>query len=165
MRLTAIVMAAAIVLVVGACGNKSKAASAAPLSEAANAAYLADNAKKSGVVSVPGIQYEVLKKGDGPQPNRKDCVTVNYKGSLIDGKVFDQTQPGQPATFPAGRLIPGWVEALQLMHGGDKWRLVIPAGLAYGKDGAGDGVIPPNQTLVFELELLKVIPNCEGLGG
>jgi peptidylprolyl isomerase len=165
MRLTAIVMAAAIVLVAGACGNKSKAATADPLSEAANSAYLTDNAKKSGVVSVPGIQYEVLKKGDGPQPERRDCVVVNYKGSLISGKVFDQTEPGQPATFPAGRLIPGWVEALQLMHAGDKWRLVIPAGLAYGKDGAGDGVIPPNQTLVFELELLKVIPKCEGLGG
>lgn len=127
----------------------------------ANAAYLAANAKKHGVVSVPGIQYEVLKKGTGAQPGRRDCVTVNYKGMLIDGKVFDQTKPGQPATFPAGALIPGWVEALQLMHEGDKWRLVIPSGLAYGKSGAGNGVIPPDQTLVFEIELLKVAPMTE----
>ncbi|HEY0283476.1 MAG TPA: FKBP-type peptidyl-prolyl cis-trans isomerase [Rhizomicrobium sp.] len=129
-----------------------------PLSVEANAAYLADNAKRSGVVSVPGIQYRVVKSGNGAQPGRHDCVTVNYKGSLINGKVFDQTKPGQPATFPAGALIPGWVEALQMMHAGDQWTLVIPAGLAYGKTGAGDGLIPPNQTLVFEIELLKVAP-------
>jgi FKBP-type peptidyl-prolyl cis-trans isomerase len=139
------------------------AAQAAPddLGAKTNAAYLAANAKKHGVVSVPGIQYEVLKKGAGAQPGRRDCVTVNYKGMLIDGKVFDQTKPGQPATFPAGALIPGWVEALQMMHEGDKWRLVIPSGLAYGKDGAGNGVIPPDSTLVFEVELLKVSPMTE----
>lgn len=164
MRLTAAVMAAAMIFVLGACDGKPKPP-ASPLSEEANADYLKDNANKTGVVQVPGIQYEVLVKGNGPQPNRKDCVTVNYKGSLIDGKVFDQTQPGAPATFPAGRLIPGWVEALQMMHAGDKWRLVIPAGLAYGRDGAGDGVIPANQTLVFEVELLKVIPDCASMGG
>jgi FKBP-type peptidyl-prolyl cis-trans isomerase FklB len=163
MRPTAAVMAAAMVFVLGGCGDKAKPP-VSPLSEEANAAYLKDNAKKSGVVSVPGIQYEVLQKGDGPQPSRKDCVTVNYKGSLIDGKVFDQTEPGAPATFPAGRLIPGWVQALQMMHTGEKWRLIIPSGLAYGKEGAG-GVIPPNQTLVFEVELLKVIPGCTGAAG
>ena len=129
-----------------------------PLSAAANDAYLAANAKKAGVVSVPGIQYEVVMRGRGTQPSRRDCVTVNYKGSLIDGKVFDEPQPGKPATFPAGALIPGWVEALQLMHAGDKWKLVIPSGLAYGKAGAGKGLIPPDQTLVFEIELLKVTP-------
>ena len=164
MRLSAAVLAAAVVLFLGACDNKSKA-TADPLSDAANAEFLKKNPKKSNVVSVPGIQYEVLQKGEGPQPRRQDCVTVNYKGTLIDGKVFDQTEPGQPATFPAGRLIPGWVEALQMMHTGDKWRLVIPAGLAYGKEGAGKGVIPPNQTLVFELEILKVIPECGATGG
>lgn len=156
MRLLAPAVLLSAVFLVAACDGKAPAGD--PLSDAANKAYLAKNAKKSGVVSVPGIQYEVLKKGDGVQPTRRDCVTVNYKGSLIDGKVFDETKPGEPATFPAGRLIPGWVEALQLMHAGDKWRLVIPSGLAYGKDGAGDGVIPANQTLVFELELLKVTP-------
>ncbi|MDE2183097.1 MAG: FKBP-type peptidyl-prolyl cis-trans isomerase [Alphaproteobacteria bacterium] len=132
-----------------------------PLGGSANSAYLAANAKKAGVVSMPGIQYQVLKHGNGPQPSRSDCVTVNYKGSLINGKVFDQTKPGQSATFRAGLLIPGWVEALQMMHVGDKWRLVIPAGLAYGRTGAGDGVIPPNQTLIFELELLKAEPAAQ----
>jgi FKBP-type peptidyl-prolyl cis-trans isomerase len=135
------------------------------LSAASNDAYLAANAKKAGVVTVPGIQYQAIKSGRGAQPGRHDCVTVNYKGTLIDGKVFDQTKPGQPATFPAGALIPGWVEALQMMHAGDKWKLVIPGGLAYGKTGAGDGLIPPNQTLVFEIELLKVTtPTSAGCG-
>ena len=133
------------------------------LSAAANDAYLAANAKKAGVVSVPGIEYRAVKRGHGARPGRHDCVTVNYKGSLIDGKVFDQTKPGKPATFPAGALILGWVEALQMMHAGDKWTLVIPAGLAYGKTGAGDGLIPANQTLVFEIELLKVFaPTAAG---
>jgi FKBP-type peptidyl-prolyl cis-trans isomerase len=129
-----------------------------PLGAKANGAYLAANAKTHGVVVLPGIQYQVLKKGSGAQSSRHDCVTVNYKGSLIDGKVFDETKPGAPATFPAGMLIPGWIEALQMMHEGDKWRLVVPAGLAYGKSGAGNGVIPPDQTLIFEIELLKVSP-------
>jgi FKBP-type peptidyl-prolyl cis-trans isomerase len=128
-----------------------------PLSEKANGAYLAANAKKPGVVVMPGIQYQILKKGTGAQPGGRDCVSVNYKGMLIDGKVFDETK-GTPRSFPAGGLIPGWVEALRLMHVGDKWRVVIPAGLAYGKTGAGGGVIPPDQTLVFEIELLKVSP-------
>jgi len=157
MRVITPLLLAAAVLVIGACDGKSRQAAPAD----ANATYLAKNAKKAGVVSVPGIQYEVLQKGDGAQPSKHDCVTVNYKGMLIDGKVFDKTEPGQPATFPAGRLIPGWVEALQMMHVGEKWRLVIPPGLAYGKDGAGSGVIPPNQILVFELELLKVSPMTE----
>ncbi|GAA0531001.1 FKBP-type peptidyl-prolyl cis-trans isomerase [Rhizomicrobium palustre] len=143
-------------LVVSACDGKT-APAPAPLSPEANAAFLANNAKKKGVVSVPGIQYEVLKKGSGAQPERSDCVSVYYKGTLIDGKVFDETKPGEPATFPAGRLIPGWTWALQMMHEGDKWRLTVPSILAYGRKGAGDGVIPPDQTLVFEIELLKVI--------
>lgn len=154
MRIWAPAVLASCILVVSACDGKS---APAPLSPEANAAYLAGNAKKKGVVSVPGIQYEVLKKGSGAQPERSDCVSVNYKGTLIDGKVFDQTKPGEPATFPAGALIPGWVWALQMMHEGDQWKLVIPSDLAYGRKGAGDGVIPPNQTLVFEIELLKVI--------
>ncbi len=158
MRLITSFMLVSSVLSLTACDSKS---APAPLSAEANAAYLADNAKKAGVTSVPGIQYEVLQKGSGAQPTRRDCVTVNYRGTLINGKEFDKTEPGKPVSFPAGRLIPGWVEALQMMHVGDKWRLVIPAGLAYGKDGAGDGVIPPDQTLVFEVELLKVAPPTE----
>ena len=146
------------VLLAAALLTSSALAGGDPLSAAANAAYLAANAKKTGVVSVRGIQYQVIKSGRGAQPGRHDCVTVNYQGSLIDGKVFDATKPGKPATFPAGALIPGWVEALQMMHAGDKWNLVIPAGLAYGKGGAGDGLIPPDQTLVFEIELLMVAP-------
>ena len=98
----------------------------------------------------------VIKAGTGTvSPKPDDNVTVTYKGSLIDGKVFDQTQAGQTATFPAGQLIPGWVEALQLMKEGDSWELVIPANLGYGAEGAG-GVIPPNQTLIFQMELRKV---------
>jgi len=146
------------VLLAAALLTSSSFAGSDPLGAPANAAFLAANAKKAGVVSVPGIQYQVLRSGKGAQPGRHDCVTVNYKGSLIDGKVFDATKPGKPATFPAGALIPGWIEALQMMHAGDKWKLVIPAGLAYGKTGVGNGVIPPNQTLVFEIELLKVFP-------
>lgn len=150
------------VILAAALLTSSALAGSDPLGAPANAAYLAANAKKTGVVSVPGIQYQVIKRGRGAQPGRHDCVTVNYRGSLIDGKVFDQTKPGKPATFPAGALIPGWVEALQMMHAGDKWKLVIPAGLAYGKTGAGNGAIPPNQTLVFEIELLKVFPAPQG---
>jgi FKBP-type peptidyl-prolyl cis-trans isomerase len=136
-----------------------------PLSPAANSQYLSANAHKSGVIVMPGIQYRVMKPGKGAQPDRSDCVTVNYKGSLINGKVFDATKPGQPATFPAGRLISGWTEALQLMHEGDEWELVIPAGLAYGKKGAGDGLIPGEQTLVFDIELLKVTKSVAGQCG
>lgn len=160
MRLVEFIAGSAAALLIFA-GSAVSAPS--PLSAQANAEYVAKNAKKAGVVSVPGIQYQVLKAGHGPQPGRRDCVSVYYKGSLIDGKVFDETKPGKPATFPAGMLIPGWTEALQLMHVGDKWRLVIPAGLAYGKTGAGNGLIPPDQTLVFDIELLKVsAPTPEG---
>jgi FKBP-type peptidyl-prolyl cis-trans isomerase len=155
--IVAVAMSGAVLLLAG-CDRKP---TPAPLSAEANAAFLAENAKKGGVVSVPGIQYEVLKKGTGAQPERHDCVTVNYRGTLINGKEFDKTEPGKPAVFPAGRLIPGWVEALQMMHVGDKWRLVIPPGLAYGKAGAGDGLIPPDQTLVFEIELLKAAAPTE----
>ena len=158
MRQTATALVAAALLT-------SSALAAGDLSPAANAAFLAANAKKAEVVSVPGIQYSVIKRGTGAQPERHDCVTVYYKGSLIDGKVFDETKPGKPATFPAGALIPGWVEALQMMHAGDKWKIVIPPGLAYGKAGAGDGLIPANQTLVFEVELLKVSAPTEGSCG
>jgi peptidylprolyl isomerase len=136
-----------------------------PLSPAANSNYLNTNAHKPGVVAMPGIQYRVIKSGKGAQPDRSDCVSVNYKGSLINGKVFDATKPGESATFPAGRLISGWTEALQLMHEGDEWELVIPAGLAYGKKGAGDGLIPGDQTLVFDIQLLKVKKSIAGQCG
>ena len=132
-------------------------AAAGDLSPAANAAFLAANAGKPGVVTRPsGLQYRVLKSGHGRTPKTSDVVRVTYSGHLIDGTVFDQTQPGQIAEFPAGRLIAGWVEALSLMKEGDRWELVIPSNLAYGERGAGDGLIPPNQVLVFEMELIAV---------
>jgi FKBP-type peptidyl-prolyl cis-trans isomerase len=136
------------------------AASAADstLSPQANAAFLAANAKKPGVTVQPsGLQYRVIHTGFGKRPRAIDLVTVEYKGNLINGKVFDATEPGLPAQFTANKLIPGWTEALLLMREGDEWQLVIPANLAYGDRGAG-GVIPPNQVLVFDLKLLAVAP-------
>jgi len=124
--------------------------------------FLKANAKKSGVVVVPGIQYRVVKSGKGAQPGHRDCATVNYKGTFVDGRVFDQSKPGKPITFPVGGVIAGWTEALQMMHEGDKWELVIPSGLAYGKTGTPGGPIPPDATLVFDVELLKVFPSEMG---
>jgi FKBP-type peptidyl-prolyl cis-trans isomerase len=134
---------------------------AAPTAQA-NADYLAANAKKKGVVQVPAFQYRVITAGKGAQPGPRDCATVNYKGSFIDGKVFDQSKPGAPLTFQVLHVIPGWTLALQKMHVGDKWEITIPALLAYGKSGTPDGTIPPEQTLVFEVELLKVAPSEMG---
>jgi len=142
-----------------------KAADAA-LSSAANAAFLHDNAQKPGVTVRPsGLQYSVLKNGFGKRPLPTDTVTVNYTGMLINGKVFDGTEPLTPAQFTVNKLIPGWTEALSLMREGDKWHLVIPSDLAYGARGAGDGLIPPNQTLVFDMELLSTAPAKRGPPG
>ena len=134
----------------------SGAATQTDMSPEGNTKFLADNAKKEGVkTTASGLQYRVVKAGSGKSPAVSDQVTVTYKGWLIDGTVFDQTAPGQSATFPTGQLIPGWVEALQLMKEGDEWEIVIPSNLGYGEAGAG-GVIPPNQTLVFDMALLTV---------
>jgi FKBP-type peptidyl-prolyl cis-trans isomerase FklB len=129
------------------------------LSPESNKKFLADNAAKKGVVKLPsGLQYRVIKSGHGKSPKSAgDMVTVTYKGWLINGNVFDQTQPGQTAKFPAGGLIPGWVQALSLMKEGDEWELVIPSELGYGAMGA-DGAIPPNETLVFDMQLISVAP-------
>jgi FKBP-type peptidyl-prolyl cis-trans isomerase len=130
----------------------------ASLSPQANAAFLATNAKKPGVVVEPsGLQHRAIHTGFGKRPKATDLVTVNYRGSLLNGKVFDATEPGLPAQFTVNKLIPGWTEALQLMREGDEWQLVIPSSLAYGGRGAGDA-IPPNQTLVFDLTLISVSP-------
>lgn len=120
-------------------------------------AYLADNAKKEGVTVLPsGLQYEVLVEGNGDKPKETDSVTTHYHGTLIDGTVFDSSvERNQPATFPVNGVISGWVEALQLMAVGSKWRLHIPYNLAYGERGAGAG-IPPFAALVFEVELLAI---------
>ncbi len=142
-----------------ACAQKTAPAAKYDLSAASNQKFLADYAARPGTFKTKdGLEYRVLKAGQGKSPQSgDDTVTVSYKGSLINGKVFDQTQPGQTAAFPAGQLIPGWVEALSLMKEGDNWELVVPSDLGYGPDGAGND-IPPNQTLVFEMTLLKVTP-------
>ena len=133
------------------------------LSPEANAAYLASNSAKPGVVVRPsGLQYSIIKNGFGKRPLPTDTVTVSYTGMLINGKVFDGTEPMTPAQFTVNKLIPGWTEALGLMREGDKWHLVIPSDLAYGARGAGDGMIPPNQTLVFDMELLSTKPAEKG---
>jgi FKBP-type peptidyl-prolyl cis-trans isomerase len=123
-----------------------------------NAKYLTDFAAKPGVVKTQdGLEYRVIKAGTGKAPQSgADMVTVRYKGMLINGKVFDDNH-GNAATFPAGALIPGWIEALSLMKEGDHWELAIPSDLGYGPAGAGSD-IPPNQTLVFDLTLIKVTP-------
>ena len=121
-------------------------------------AFLEENAKRDGIkVTASGLQYEVLKEGKGHSPKAEDRVEVHYTGKLIDGTVFDSSvERGVPATFGVTQVIPGWVEALQLMKEGDQWRVYIPANLAYGPNGAG-GVIGPNMALIFDVELLRVI--------
>jgi FKBP-type peptidyl-prolyl cis-trans isomerase FklB len=120
-------------------------------------AFLAANKTKEGVVTLPsGLQYKVLTAGTGPKPTAADTVVCNYRGTFINGTEFDSsTAHGEPSTFPVGRVIPGWTEALQLMPVGSKWQLFIPSNLAYGQKGAGDD-IPPNTTLIFEVELLSI---------
>jgi len=120
-------------------------------------AFLAENAKKPGITTLPsGLQYEVLTQGTGPKPTLRSSVTTHYHGTLINGNVFDSSyQRGQPATFPVNGVIAGWTEALQLMPEGSKYRLYIPSDLAYGKRGAGRD-IGPDSALVFDVELLKV---------
>jgi FKBP-type peptidyl-prolyl cis-trans isomerase FklB len=123
----------------------------------AGEAFLAENAKKEGVISLPsGLQYKILKKGDGKVPAAEDTVSCNYRGALLDGTVFDSSYPtGKPALFKAGGVIPGWQEALKLMPVGSKWQLFIPPQLAYGQRGAGRD-IGPNATLIFEVELTGI---------
>ncbi len=119
--------------------------------------FLAENAKKPGVkVTDSGLQYEVLKQGDGPRPKATDKVTVHYRGTLLDGTEFDSSYSrGQPATFPLNGVIKGWTEGVQLMNVGSKYRFYIPAELAYGERGAGNR-IEPNSTLIFDVELLGI---------
>jgi FKBP-type peptidyl-prolyl cis-trans isomerase len=120
-------------------------------------AFLLDNKSKEGVVALPsGLQYKILKAGDGPKPTANDSVVCNYKGTLINGKEFDSSyKRGQPATFPVGGVIKGWTEALELMPVGSKWQLFIPPDLAYGERGAGAD-IQPDSTLIFEVELMSI---------
>ena len=120
--------------------------------------FLAENRKKQGVIELPsGLQYMVLTEGDGEIPTSTDQVKCHYHGALIDGTVFDSSvERRQPAVFPVNSVIQGWIEALQLMSTGSKWRLFIPSELAYGSNGTG-AAIGPNSTLIFDVELLKII--------
>lgn len=121
-------------------------------------AFLEANRQKAGVITLPsGLQYEVLKEGNGKSPKATDQVRCHYEGTLIDGTLFDSSvKRGQPAVFGVSQVIPGWVEALQLMSEGAKWRLYIPSELGYGAHGAGE-MIPPHSTLIFDVELIEVI--------
>lgn len=121
-------------------------------------AFLAANKTKEGVITLPdGLQYKILKQGDGPKPTANDKVVCNYRGTLVNGTEFDSSyKRNEPATFPVTGVIKGWTEALQLMPVGSKWQLFIPSDLAYGPMGRGP--IPPNSTLIFEIELLSVQP-------
>lgn len=138
---------------------KMQAAAEAAAREAgqAGAEYLSKNAQREGVVTLPsGLQYEVISEGTGATPVASSTVQTHYEGTLITGEVFDSSyKRGQPAEFPVGGVIAGWTEALQLMKEGAKWRLYIPSELAYGARAAGS--IPPHSTLVFDIELLKVL--------
>jgi FKBP-type peptidyl-prolyl cis-trans isomerase FklB len=126
-------------------------------SRAEGETFLAENAKKEGVVTLPsGLEYKILKEGTGASPQATDNVTVHYRGTLIDGTEFDSSHKrNQPAIFRVNGVIRGWTEALQMMKPGAKWQLFIPAKLAYGERGTGSA-IPPNSALIFEVELLKV---------
>jgi FKBP-type peptidyl-prolyl cis-trans isomerase FklB len=119
--------------------------------------FLSENKTKQGVTTLPdGLEYKVLKEGTGPKPTATDTVTVNYRGTLVNGKEFDSSyKRGQPTTFPVNGVIKGWTEALQLMPVGSKWELYIPADLAYG-DNPPDPSIGPGDTLIFEVELLSI---------
>lgn len=124
---------------------------------AAGATYLAENGARDGVITTEsGLQYEVLRAGEGPNPTREQQARLHYKGTLIDGTEFDSSYDGDPAEFGVGQLIPGFTEALMLMQPGSHFRIVIPSDIAYGPGGSG-GRIGPNATLVFEIELLEIL--------
>ena len=125
----------------------------------ADVQYMAANKDKPGVITTAsGLQYQVIRAGQGPKPAAKDTVLVHYEGKLVDGTVFDSSyQRGQPAAFPLDQVIPGWTEGVQLMTVGSKYHFVVPPQLAYGSQGAG-GVIPPGAVLEFDIELLAVKP-------
>lgn len=137
--------------------QQAAAAEAGKAAKAAGEAFLAENGKKDGVVTLPsGLQYQVLKEGDGKKPSATDQVVCHYEGTLIDGTVFDSSyQRNQPATFGLNQVIPGWTEGVQLMQEGAKYRFFIPYNLAYGERGAG-AQIPPFAALVFDVELKEV---------
>lgn len=137
--------------------KRMQAAAATNLAKARE--FLATNAKKRGVVTLPsGLQYEVITTGNGPQPSVDDTVSTHYRGTHLDGSEFDGTDPqDEPATFPIRGVVPGWQEALPLMKVGSKWKLYVPPHLGYGAEGSPP-VIEPNEVLVFEIDLLRIVP-------
>ena len=146
-----LIAAALAAAMLAACSPSTPPDTAAPAPTSA-----ATQENPNMITTASGLQYEVLTEGTGPKPKASDTVTVHYKGTLTNGKVFDSSYDrGEPISFPLDRVIKGWTEGLQLMSVGSKYRLTIPSQLGYGAAGAG-GVIPPNATLIFEVELLKI---------
>lgn len=137
--------------------QQAQVAAQGEANQAAAEEFLAENAEREGVVVTDsGLQYKVIEEGEGPSPGPEDTVEVHYTGTLLDGTEFDSSHKrGETVSFGVGQVIPGWTEALQLMSPGAKWKLFIPADLAYGQGGAG-GVIGPNSALIFEVELVSV---------
>ena len=130
---------------------------AGDISPQANRELLAANAKKDGVVVLPsGLQYRVIKSGNGQTPAAEDVVTVSYKGTRVDGYIFDQTKPGETRDLPVNKVIAGWTEALSMMKEGDEWEIVIPAKLAYGEERSGNDLW--GQALKFDMQLIAVKP-------
>lgn len=149
----------ALLLAAGALGVGPALAVDDALSIEANQAYLEANAKKKGVIVRPsGLQFRIIQNGYGKRPAATDSVTVYYTGTLINHVIFDGTSPGLPATFKLNSVIPGWIEALQLMREGDHWLLTVPPNLGYGVRGQGNGLIPPNQVLIFDIRLVSTAP-------
>ena len=155
--LSILTLSLALGLFAGCSANENKPAAASDAKSADGETFLAANAKKEGVITTAsGLEYKVMKSGAGESPKLADKVKVHYHGTLIDGTVFDSSvQRGEPIVFPVGAVIPGWVEALQLMKVGDKWQLFIPAKLAYGEQSPSPA-IPANSVLIFEVELLGI---------
>jgi len=136
-------------------------AAADVLSIDANLKFLEDNKKQKGWIIRPsGLQFRIIQNGYGKRPSPTDTVKVYYTGKLINGVVFDGTSPGLPASMKLNQVIPGWIEALQLMREGDRWQLVIPPNLGYGVRGSPDGgqAVPPNQVLIFDIKLIETTP-------
>ena len=150
------IVAALVVLFIVQPSNQQLSATDIRATEGAS--FMANNANGEGVITTAsGLQYQVLQEGTGPHPTTSDSVTVHYTGTLLDGTVFDSSvERGQPISFPLQGVIAGWTEGLQLMPVGAKFRFWIPPELAYGTRGAGNGVIPPNATLIFDVELLGI---------
>jgi FKBP-type peptidyl-prolyl cis-trans isomerase FklB len=133
----------------------------------AGEAFLTANREKPGVIALPsGLQYKIVQAGTGPKPTAADTVVCNYRGTLVDGTEFDSSyKRGQPASFPVGQVIKGWTEALQLMPVGSKWQLFIPPDLAYGERGTNGGPIGPDETLIFDVELVSIQAKAQPAAG